>query len=143
MGRMRVLASVLTGTEKFILSRGCRERRAAFPRRRTTVNFLMLACSGPGAADAIAESGLISTLCGLGSLALTIFIAVRAFKLRHTALWLALAGCVALVLLVGLFTMTLRGGDCGFTARYASIAVFVGILGLTGLTFTARKTPVA
>lgn len=102
---------------------------------------LVIACSGPGAADAIAHSGLIALGCLLGSLVLTVVIGVRAFKLRRRGLWLAVAGCLASLLLMGLFTMTLRSGDCGFMARSVSVALFVGILGLTGLTFTARKTP--
>lgn len=104
---------------------------------------LVIACSGPGAADAIANSGLIALGCLVGSLVLTVFIAVRALTLRRKGLWFAVAGCFAAMLLIGLFTMTLRSGDCGFTARSASIVVFVGILGLALLTFSVKKTPAA
>ncbi|MGV3622285.1 MAG: hypothetical protein ACO1OB_15820 [Archangium sp.] len=100
---------------------------------------LVLACSGPGAADAIATSGLIATGCVLGSLVLTVVIGVRAFRLRRRGLWLALAGAIGSMLIVSLFTMTLRSGDCGFLARYAALAVFAGLVGLTVLSFTARK----
>lgn len=102
---------------------------------------LVLACSGPGAADAIANSGLIALGCLLGSLVLAVVIGVRAFKTRRSGLWVAFAASLASMFFVGLLTMTLRSGDCGFTARSASMVVFAGILALTALTFTARKTP--
>ena len=104
---------------------------------------LVIACSGPGAADVIADSGLIALGCLLGSLVLAVVIGVRAFKLRRPALWVAFTATLVSIPFLSLLTMTLRSGDCGFTARYASMVVFAGILGLTALTFTVKKTPAA
>lgn len=104
---------------------------------------LLLACSGPDAADVIADSSLIALGALLGSLVLVVVIGVRAYRLRRRGLWLAFGAALVGAVFVGLLGLTLRAGDCGFTARYASMVVFAGTLGLTALTFTLKKPPAA
>ncbi len=103
---------------------------------------LLIACSGPGAAEAIGTSEFISLGCAVASLALTVVVGVRAFQVRRRAVWVAFAVAAALVVLYPPITASVVVGDCGATARVVAVAVALLHLGLAALAVSAKK-PVA
>jgi hypothetical protein len=90
------------------------------------------ACSGPGASEAIRISGLIA----LGSMALTLLCFLAALlvpPVRRLVGWRGVTALLAAcVFHPGLWLSTLSG-DCGFTARWASIAFLPILAGLIAL----------
>lgn len=94
-----------------------------------SVESVGLGCSGPGAAEAIRVSGLIA----LGSLALTVLSFLCALLVPPVRRLIGWRGVVALlaasVFHPGLWLSTLSG-DCGFTARWASIGFMPVLAGL-------------
>lgn len=97
------------------------------------------ACSGPGAQDAIQLSGLVA----LGSLALTLLCFLAALlvpPVRRLVGWRGVGALfVACIFHPGVWLSTLSG-DCGYTARWASIAFLPILAGLvTLLYFRQRK----
>ncbi len=99
----------------------------------------LLACSGPGAAEAIALSGRIA----FASLALTFLCFLCALlvpPLRRRVGWGGVAGLFACTLFhPALIFGTLRG-DCGFTARWASLVFLPLLFGLC-LFLLRRRRP--
>jgi hypothetical protein len=103
--------------------------------------MLVLACSGPGAGDAMATSGLIGLACLLVSFAATIFSVIRVRKLQ-----LAKAAAVIAVVLLALHPTVWLGvssGDCGYTLRMAGPIVAAIHLGLFGFFLTRKLSPSA
>jgi len=83
---------------------------------------LALACSGPGAAEAIVRNELLGLLGLVGSLWLVVVGAVR--RRRRGRGWLSASAGVLVLLLNPFFFVSSRGGDCGQTLLVAA-AVFV------------------
>ena len=103
--------------------------------------MLVLACSGPGAGDAMAVSGLIGLAALLVSFGATIFSVIRVRKLQ-----VAKAAAVIAVVLLALHPtvwLGVRSGDCGYTLRMAGpivAALHLGVLGFV-LTRVPSKQP--
>jgi hypothetical protein len=98
----------------------------------------LLACSGPGAAEAIALSGRIA----LASFAITFLCFLLALLLpvlRRRVGWGGVAALFACTLFhPGLVFGTLRG-DCGFTARWASLLFLPLLAGLCAYLLRRRR----
>lgn len=96
------------------------------------------ACSGPGAAHAIQISGLIA----LGSLALTFLCFLAALLVPQVRLLVGWRGVGALLVAClfhpGIWLSTLRG-DCGYTARLASIGFLPILAGLLALLYVRQR----
>ena len=95
-------------------------------------SFLIIACSGPGAADAIATSSLIGLGCAIGSIAATVMLFVR--TRGAPASGLLNAGRILAVVFLALhplWTIGTVAGDCGYMVRYSApivLLLHVGIL---------------
>lgn len=96
------------------------------------------ACSGPGAQDAIQVSGLIA----LGSMALTLLCFLAALlvpPVRRKVGWRGVGALfVACIFHPGVWLSTLSG-DCGYTARFASIAFLPILAGLVALLYFRQR----
>lgn len=91
--------------------------------------WTLLACSGPGAADAIALSGRIVLASWLITFA-TFMLALLVPALRRRIGWAGVAALFFCSLFhPGLLFSTLRG-DCGYTARWAALGFLPVVLGL-------------
>lgn len=96
------------------------------------------ACSGPGAAHAIQVSGQIA----LGSLGLTFLCFLAALlvpQVRRLVGWRGVGALLAACIFhPGLWLSTLRG-DCGYTARLASIGFLPILAGLLALLYFRQR----
>lgn len=98
-----------------------------------------LACSGPGASDAIALSSLIGLACALGSIAATVMLFVRSRGAKPSGLLdAARITAVVFAALHPLWTFGTVSGDCGYTVRYAAPVV---LLLHCGLLLVAWRAP--
>lgn len=101
-----------------------------------------LACSGPGASDAIALSSLIGLLCALGSIAATVTLFVRARGAKASGLLnAARIVAVAFVALHPLWTLGTLSGDCGYMVRYSAPVVLLMHVGLLLVVWRAARAP--
>ena len=103
------------------------------------MRLFVIACSGPGAAEAIGNAELIGLGCVLVALIAACVTAYRARKLKHRQL--AVGALVAFPML-GLFFPVIgmvRMGDCGATSRLVSLVLAAGYVGLAALSLTLKK----
>ncbi|MEK0451666.1 MAG: hypothetical protein RL088_3934 [Verrucomicrobiota bacterium] len=83
--------------------------------------LVFLACSGPGAANAIAKSDSIGDYCAGFAALVTLALYLLCLR-RNGKAWPAYAGSF-LLLLHPAWTVSSRGGDCGLFKRDASYFV--------------------
>jgi hypothetical protein len=103
-------------------------------------SFLVLACSGPGAAEAIATSSLIGLGCAAGSIAATVAFLLRSRKMTPSGL--LNAGRIVAVVFAALhpvWTFGTVSGDCGYTVRVVAPVVLLLHVGLLLTTLRAPK----
>jgi len=98
----------------------------------------MLACSGLGAADAMATASLVGLVCLIVSFAATIGSVVQQRRIRQ-ARYVAIAA-VVLLLLHPTIWLGVRSGDCGNTLLLAGPMTAVLHLGLLGFFLTRKPT---
>jgi hypothetical protein len=99
--------------------------------------MLVLACSGPGAGDAMATSGLIGLAALIISFGATIFSVLRVRKLQ-----VAKAAAVIAVVMLALHPTVWLGvssGDCGYTLRLAGPIVAALHLAVLGFLLTKKS----
>ena len=100
-------------------------------------HLLILACSGPGAPDAMARASLVGVGCLLISFAATVFAIVRARRLAVRAPALA---AVLLLLFHPTVWLGVTSGDCGRMLLMVGPAVAVVHAGIAGF-LMLRKRP--
>lgn len=102
----------------------------------------LLACSGPGAAEAIAVSGRIA----LASFAVTFLCFLTALllpTLRRRVGWAGVAALFACTLFHPALVFGTLRGDCGYTARWASLIFLPLLLGLCAFLLRRRRPSAA
>ena len=94
--------------------------------------LFVLACSGPGASDAMASASLIGLACLAVSFAATITSVVRARKVQLRLVKTAAVVAVILLLVHPTVWLGVSSGDCGNALRMVGpvfAALHLGILG--------------
>ncbi|PCJ79224.1 MAG: hypothetical protein COA57_15785 [Flavobacteriales bacterium] len=101
----------------------------------------VLACSGPGAADAIRTSIEIGNYCAFGSIVLTLILIWinRKKRTRTTTIFLSIS--ILLTVIHPGFWLSAVSGDCGMLRFYSSIVItcFIMLILLVTIIMNKRK----